>query len=190
MSRAVLAFPVRGPAAFAREFAPPRHNGVDIYADRGSPVLAPDDGEVRFGHDPLGGLVFNLTTPSGVRYYGAHLMAWQGQDRSVRAGDVIGYVGTSGNAAGAHPHLHLEKRDFHGAALDPYADLDAVAPPETSRRPPYAAEPQPTVTPAPAPAPAAQPVVTATIAPVTLTKGDLVLLGLAWWLSKGGRSLW
>jgi Peptidase family M23 len=126
-------FPVRGLAAFSSEFTPPRHNGVDIFAERGTPVVAPEDGEVRFGHDPLGGTVFNLRTPGGLRYYGAHLDATQGQDRSVRAGDVLGYVGTSGNAKGTSPHLHFEVHGADGAPFDPYPLLNESAGPDVKR---------------------------------------------------------
>lgn len=170
-------FPVRGMAAFSREFNPPRHNGVDIFAEQGTEVLAPEDGEVRFGHDPMGGVVFNLRTPSGLRYYGAHLSATQGQDRGVRAGDVIGYVGNTGNAKGTSPHLHLEVHGADGAPFDPYPLLNETAGPEVKRG----------VLPAgPAkPAPAAS--TPATSAPATSApaqESNFAWFVLGWWLLR------
>jgi len=168
-------FPVRGVAAFAREFRPPRHMGVDIFADRGTPIVAPDDGRVRFGVEPRGGNVFYLATADGTHWFGAHLDAIQGQDRMVKAGDVLGYVGTTGNAAHTQPHLHLEKHGIDGAAVDPYDDLDAIAGLEVKRG--AAALPAPAPGAAPAPAPAAS------TASISSRDGWLLLLGL-WWLNK------
>ena len=172
-------FPLRGPASFVREFNPPKHNGVDIFADKGPIIVAPDDGEVRYGHDPLGGIVFHLKTPAGLTYYGAHLSSTQGTDRSVKAGDVVGYVGQSGNAAHTQPHLHLEMHDPAGAALDPYPSLDAAAGPDVKRAAPAPAAAQPSAAPSSGSSSStAQPGVTFTVPPI------LMLLGLVWLARK------
>lgn len=122
-------FPVAGDSINANDFSAPRgdgsrsHAGVDIFAAEGTPLVAVDDGAVRFGNDPLGGLVANLTTTDGARYYYAHLRAFEGAPRTVRAGEVIGYVGRTGNAATTQPHVHFEVhpcgRGYPGCPVNP-----------------------------------------------------------------------
>lgn len=112
------------------------HQGIDIFAAKGTAVHAPDDGALRFAIDPLGGQVFYLAAPDGVVYYAAHLSAYEGgAPRDVLAGDVVGYVGTSGNAQGTSPHLHFERHPGGGAATDPFAELAALAPPGAATGP-------------------------------------------------------
>jgi hypothetical protein len=116
---------VDGTVTFAREFSPPRHLGVDIFGTRGAAVRAPDDGALTFGVDKLGGQVFNLRAANGTRYYGAHLEKWEGEaPRTVKAGELIGYVGTTGNAQGTSPHLHFEMHAApDGKPVDPFDAL-------------------------------------------------------------------
>ena len=83
-----------------------RHEGVDMIADRGTPVVAVRDGNAVFKNNRLGGRAVWLTTSDGDRFYYAHLDAFAGDSREVQVGDVIGFVGSSGNAHG--PHLHFE----------------------------------------------------------------------------------
>ena len=83
-----------------------RHEGVDMIADRGTPVVAVRDGYAQFKKNGLGGRAIWLTAGNGDKFYYAHLDTWQGESRDVTAGDLIGYVGSSGNARG--PHLHFE----------------------------------------------------------------------------------
>jgi hypothetical protein len=106
------------------------HGGIDIYADMGTRVLAPDDGDVRFTEDPIGGHVFYLKSSNdGTTYYGAHLSAFEGTDRTVIFGDVIGYVGDSGNAQGASPHLHFEEHPQGStSSVDPFKELQHLDP--------------------------------------------------------------
>ena len=127
-------FPVLGGASYspdynavAREGAR-QHSGVDVFAPEGTPLLAVDDGVASFGTDPLGGNVVNLRAPDGARYYYAHLSRFaptaSGFTSSpVRAGELIGYVGTTGNAVGKPPHLHFEIHPGNGPAVDPFPAL-------------------------------------------------------------------
>lgn len=96
-----------------------RHEGVDIFAPRGTAVVAPVDGVLRRLPNPMGGLAVKLTGPGGDTFYGAHLSAY-GAAGAVRAGDVIGRVGNSGDAAGTPPHLHFEYRPGGASTVNPY----------------------------------------------------------------------
>lgn len=117
-SRGVLVFPIAGLDARAirsgygapRDGGRRRHNGVDIFAPRGTPVLAVADGVVRdVSVSAVGGKVIWLEAEGGdVAYYYAHLDAQLvSVGARVRAGDVIGRVGNTGNARRASPHLHF-----------------------------------------------------------------------------------
>lgn len=99
-----------------------RHMGIDIFARRGTPVVAPVGGVVRHVTNPLGGLSFELITASGGRFYGAHLSGLARPGR-VEPGEVIGWVGASGNAAGTPAHLHLEWYPNGSAVANPYSLL-------------------------------------------------------------------
>lgn len=99
-----------------------RHKGIDIFARRGTPVVAPVGGIVRHVTNPLGGLSFELVAASGGRVYGAHLSGLARPGR-VEPGDVIGWVGTSGNAAGTPPQLHVEWHPNGRGAVNPYSLL-------------------------------------------------------------------
>lgn len=105
--------PVAGPTAFTDSWGAPRsggrhHQGVDMFAARGTPVVAPVAGRVEHFDDGLGGLSFRLWGDDGSYYYGTHLSAYGPATGSVGAGTVVGYVGDTGNAAGTGPHLHFE----------------------------------------------------------------------------------
>ena len=94
-----------------------RHEGVDMTGQRGTPVLAVRGGDAEFKRSNLGGNAIWLVTPAGERFYYAHLDAWEGTSRTVSAGEVIGYVGSTGNARG--DHLHFETR-VSDEAFNPY----------------------------------------------------------------------
>jgi len=115
--------PVPG-ASFVNDWGFPRsggraHSGNDLFAPRGTAVVAPVGGTVSFATGTIGGHQFRLVGDDGTLYLGSHLDAF-GTAGRVRQGDVIGYVGTSGNAAGGRPHLHFEVHPDSGAAMNPY----------------------------------------------------------------------
>lgn len=106
--------PTRGEATYVDTWGAPRsggrkHQGTDIYAERGSDVLAVDEGWAQAISGALTGHGVALTSPDGVRYVYAHLDDYVGPlPRRVGPGDVIGRLGSTGNAAGGRPHLHFE----------------------------------------------------------------------------------
>jgi murein DD-endopeptidase MepM/ murein hydrolase activator NlpD len=104
--------PVAGPVSFIDTWGwarsgGRRHQGSDMMAASGTPVVAPVDGIVEARGNSLGGLSYHLYAADGTYYYGTHLSAY-GATGLVAAGTVIGYVGQSGNARGTPPHLHFE----------------------------------------------------------------------------------
>lgn len=126
----IRVFPVQGGASIPNDFSFAttanlrKHLGNDLFAPTGTPLLAVDNGTVRFATDPLGGNVANLYADDGTRYYYAHLSRYEGvSGRRVRAGDVIGYVGTTGNAQGTPPHTHFEVHPGNGPAINPFSQL-------------------------------------------------------------------
>lgn len=126
-------FPVdpAGKPTFGDDFGAMRgaraHGGIDIFAPEGTPVLAVDDGRIRYDENKLGGHTAYLRASDGAVYYYAHLSRYEGSARAVKAGEVIAYVGHTGNAATTPPHCHFQER-INGESVDPFADLVAVAP--------------------------------------------------------------
>jgi murein DD-endopeptidase MepM/ murein hydrolase activator NlpD len=99
-----------------------RHEGIDIFARRGTPVIASTHGlVVRKGPNLLGGRTVGVLGPAGWYHYYAHLDAWStvGLGDWVEVGTVLGYVGDSGNAKGTPTHLHYGIY-VQGAARNPY----------------------------------------------------------------------
>lgn len=139
LAAAGFAFPVAGPRSYADTFGAPRmfgtpyahsHQGTDIFAAYDTPVVAVERGVLsRVGTDVLGGNKLWLVGASGTRYYYAHLSRHAPSAADgvvVEAGEVIGYVGTSGNAAGTPPHTHLQVHPDGGQAVNPYPLLRLV----------------------------------------------------------------
>ncbi|WP_312316954.1 M23 family metallopeptidase [Stenotrophomonas sp.] len=116
------------------------HDAIDIMAPAGTPVLAVADGTVeKLFTSERGGLTVYQFEPDGVYcYYYAHLERYAdglAEKQTVKRGDVIGYVGSTGNASPDAPHLHFEihrlgpeKQWWKGEALNPYPVLAGSAP--------------------------------------------------------------
>jgi len=112
-----------------------RHEALDIVAPRDTPVLAVDDGTIAklFLSKPGGITIYQFDPTSTYAYYYAHLSRYaEGlrEHAAVARGQVIGYVGTTGNAPPETPHLHFaiflltdRKRWWEGMAIDPYPIL-------------------------------------------------------------------
>jgi murein DD-endopeptidase MepM/ murein hydrolase activator NlpD len=135
-----LLIPVKGVAASALSdnFSDPRgggtrvHQALDIMAPRGTPVLAVEDGRVvRLHRGGAGGLtVYQLDGAGRYGYYYAHLDHYAdglAEGQQVARGEVLGYVGTTGNAPPGAPHLHFAiyevadaKRPWRGRPIDPF----------------------------------------------------------------------
>jgi murein DD-endopeptidase MepM/ murein hydrolase activator NlpD len=126
-SGAIQVCPVAGPNSFVDSFGWPRvghtHQGIDLIAPFGTPVVATHSGTASFSSSSTGGLQATVTGGGGWTFY-AHLSSY-GQGGSVSAGTVIGYVGSTGNA-GSTNHLHFEYHPGGGAAINPYQMLLAV----------------------------------------------------------------
>ena len=123
--------PVHGRGFFSRDFGAPRyaggyhpHAGNDIFADQGTPIVAPFDGRSVATPNQLGGEAVKVYGAPGF-VYNAHLSAY-GKLGSVRAGEIIGFVGNTGDALGGPPHDHFEFHPGNGAAVDPYPYLLAA----------------------------------------------------------------
>jgi murein DD-endopeptidase MepM/ murein hydrolase activator NlpD len=124
---ATLPFPVVGAErdsirslfGASRDAGRRHHQGVDIFVQRLTPVLAVAAGRAMPRQDPLGGNTVWLNTP-GVSYYYAHLdrVAVTDQQR-VKPGDVLGYVGNTGNAGGVPSHLHFGVYRWGREPIDP-----------------------------------------------------------------------
>ena len=119
--------PVQGPRAFHNDWGNPRsggrsHKGTDILSPSGTPVVAPVAGSVTTRTGGLGGNAVYLRGSDGNTYYGAHLSRF-GSTGRVQQGQVIGYVGATGNARGGPPHLHFEIHPGGGAAVNPFGTL-------------------------------------------------------------------
>ena len=121
--------PVPG-ATFVNDFGYVRpdhtaHAGVDLFARKGTPVVAPVSGLVSWDPNPSGGKAFQLYGDDGIRYYGAHLSDYE-DNGYVTAGTVIGYVGNTGDAVATSPHLHFEMHPGSGLTMSPYPSLSAA----------------------------------------------------------------
>lgn len=110
----------------ARDGGKRKHRGIDIFASKGTPVVAVADGIVSFiGDQPKGGHCVWLTTENGASFYYAHLDRWASglyEGMEVRSGDLLGYVGNTGNAKTTPPHLHFAVNE-NDEMVNPYPIL-------------------------------------------------------------------
>jgi murein DD-endopeptidase MepM/ murein hydrolase activator NlpD len=146
-----IVFPVLGTVQFSNDYGAPRpqgsHEGIDILAPRHAYALAAEAGRVRFytGSGRAGCMLY-LDGRSGTTYYYIHLNndLGAGNDnrggctsgvtfpkglksgQRVNAGQLIGFVGDSGDANGIHPHLHFELHPHGGRSTNPYPHLLAA----------------------------------------------------------------
>jgi murein DD-endopeptidase MepM/ murein hydrolase activator NlpD len=115
-----------------------RHEAIDIMEPRGTPVHAVVSGTVRklFLSEPGGNTIYQFDELGVYCYYYAHLdryAEWLREGMQVKRGDVIGFVGSTGNADPRTPHLHFaifelgpERLWWRGKAIDPYPGLVAA----------------------------------------------------------------
>jgi murein DD-endopeptidase MepM/ murein hydrolase activator NlpD len=135
-------FPIYGPSGYGDTFGAPRgdvsggwHHGDDIFAPLGAPVLAVASGTVfSVGWNEVGGWRLWVRDSGGNEFYYAHLSAYTGlavNGRHVNAGDVLGFVGNTGDAQGTPFHLHFEIHPVsmlflgYDGAVDPTQYLNA-----------------------------------------------------------------
>ena len=103
-----------------------RHNGVDLFAPKGTAILAPVGGTVERYPNPSGGQAVQLHGRDGNRYYFAHLDEY-GEEGAVSGGSIVGYVGNTGDAWNTSPHLHMEIHPGGGSAtINPFPSLVAA----------------------------------------------------------------
>jgi murein DD-endopeptidase MepM/ murein hydrolase activator NlpD len=144
--KVLLTCPVNGPRSYTDDFGAPRytggfhlHQGIDVMAPAGTPIVAPFDGTAQESSSPLGGLEVYVYGPYGYAF-NAHLSRYSSlSNSSVRTGDVIGYVGDTGDAVGTHDHFEFHPNVIPsgwpaspygyaviGSAIDPYPLLVAA----------------------------------------------------------------
>ena len=136
-------FPVAGDHSFVDTFLAPRmsgtrhahrHQGIDVFADEGTPLVAVERGIVgRVGEVSLGGLRVWLIGESGANYYYAHLSGFAPDlepGQFVEAGTVLGYVGNTGNAVTTPPHVHFQVHPDGRSAVNPYPLLRQMSGPQ------------------------------------------------------------
>ena len=107
-----------------------RHQGIDIFAPCGTPILSATQGVVfTVGTNSLGGQIVRVLGPGGYWHYYAHLSRYGDvqEGQLVAAGTVLGYVGDTGNAKGTPCHLHYGVYTWGNQAVDPYPLLSDSA---------------------------------------------------------------
>jgi murein DD-endopeptidase MepM/ murein hydrolase activator NlpD len=117
-----------------------KHEGQDIFAARGTPILSATSGYIfKIGENNLGGQTVSVISKGGRIYYYAHLDSYA---KGIKVGDsvstrtVLGYVGTTGNAQGTPPHLHFGVYTPSGA-INPLPMLtDRISPTVTKKEAP------------------------------------------------------
>jgi len=128
-------FPIAGPTTWVDDWLFPRyvpsfhlHKGLDMFAASGTPVRAPFDGALKYSDGAVGGLAAYVTQPDGTYVYMAHMSAYapgKATGQAVRQGEVVGFVGDTGNARGGAPHVHLQLHPKGGNPAPPKPTVDA-----------------------------------------------------------------
>jgi murein DD-endopeptidase MepM/ murein hydrolase activator NlpD len=144
LNGATLQMPVVGVQPFdlynswgaSRDGGRRRHKGIDIFAPKGTGIVAVVDGYISYiGEQPKGGLCLWLSTENGTSFYYAHLDRWAAglyEGMEVRSGDLLGYVGNTGNAKTTPPHLHFGVND-NDEMVNPYPILSKALPVKRAR---------------------------------------------------------
>ena len=180
----ISVFPTQGPCSFSDTYGATRsggrfHEGVDVIAKAGQWVYAVKDGTLTKQYhttaSSLSGNGWRLTASDGTYFFYAHLSAFAPGltvGSAVRAGQIIGQVGMTGNAP--IPHLHFEVHPGGGPSINPTATIRAVdgckttaVPPQPDGSVPATTVPASTVPPPTGPAPTLPPVTVPT--PTTTT---------------------
>lgn len=120
--------PVQGRHQFTNSWGQPRgggrrHEGIDLFAARGTPVVASVGGTMTHASGVRAGLAYYLRGDDGVTYFGAHLDTLAPPGR-VEGGAPVGTVGSTGNAKGTTPHLHFEIKPGGGEPVNPFPTLE------------------------------------------------------------------
>ena len=122
-------FPIAGASTFSDDWRAPRaggrkHEGIDLFAARGTPVVAVADGTLsRVGYSGISGNRLWLKDVSGTAFFYAHLDGYSAAARDgafVRQGAVLGFTGDTGDAKGTPPHVHFEIHPGDGEPVQPY----------------------------------------------------------------------
>jgi murein DD-endopeptidase MepM/ murein hydrolase activator NlpD len=129
-----LACPQAEPNGFrdtwgARRSGGRTHKGTDIFSSRGTDVYAVTSGTLRTRIGGLGGITLRLFGDDGNSYYYAHLDGWaDGVETGTRVakGDLIAFVGNTGNASGTAPHTHFQLHPDGGSPVNPYPTLSEI----------------------------------------------------------------
>jgi murein DD-endopeptidase MepM/ murein hydrolase activator NlpD len=125
------ACPVRGPHHFTDDWGDARtghrHQGNDILAPYGTPVVAVISGTIKTDYSSAGGISLYLRGSDGNEYFYAHNSRNVASDgQRVVTGEVIGYVGNTGDARGGPSHVHFELHPGGGRAVDSYSFVRRV----------------------------------------------------------------
>lgn len=137
-ARFLKVFPVVGDYSYFDDFGAARHQGshqgTDIVAKMGTPLVACVDGTINRltrQETGLGGIYIWIRDDRGNDYYYAHMQTIAPELKAgskVTAGQVVGTMGMTGDARGTIPHLHFEIRPSGGVPINPFPDLRAVDP--------------------------------------------------------------
>ena len=134
-----IVFPVAGPHSYINDWGFPRsggrtHKGTDVFAVQGTPLVAVTDGYIG-KYSPvekgLGGITVWVYGYDGHHYYYAHMSKVEKGIKvgaKVKAGQIVGYVGNTGNARTTPPHLHFQIHPNGGEPVNPYPFLRAADP--------------------------------------------------------------